>query len=232
MPKLKPETLEARREHILDAAELCFARAGFHRTTTADICREAGISAGALYGHFESKEDLIAGIVARDRARLTEQFAELSTAPDLAAAISALGEYYALEDPHHKRVLNLEIAAEATRNPRIAEIFAACDRHVRDSLTEVIGAAIEDGRIRPEQDAATTALMLCLIGEGLFMRRAFDPSFDAGAIMPSVMNTISRLLNPVDPQTGRNALPGTAEPDEEHQTISKPVNRLETEKTS
>ena len=61
MPKLKPETLEARRGHILDSAELCFARSGFHRCTMADICTEAGISPGALYVHFESKEALIAG---------------------------------------------------------------------------------------------------------------------------------------------------------------------------
>ena len=43
MPKLKPSTQAARREHILDAAERCFARSGFHRTTMQDICREANI---------------------------------------------------------------------------------------------------------------------------------------------------------------------------------------------
>ena len=54
MPKLKPETQLARREHILDAAERCFAKAGFHRTTMQDICKTADVSAGALYVHFDS----------------------------------------------------------------------------------------------------------------------------------------------------------------------------------
>ncbi len=49
MPRLKPETQAHRREQILDAAERCFARAGFHRTTMQDICKEASVSPGALY---------------------------------------------------------------------------------------------------------------------------------------------------------------------------------------
>ena len=59
MPRLKPDTQKARHEHILDSAELCFARTGFHRATIQDICREAGVSLGALYVYFASKEDLV-----------------------------------------------------------------------------------------------------------------------------------------------------------------------------
>ena len=78
MPKLKPDTQRARREHILEAAELCFARAGFHRTTMQDICKEAAVSPGALYVYFDSKEALIAGICERERAEFAENFASLA----------------------------------------------------------------------------------------------------------------------------------------------------------
>ena len=44
MPKLKPDTQRARREHILDAALTCFARGGFHATTMQAICHEADVS--------------------------------------------------------------------------------------------------------------------------------------------------------------------------------------------
>ena len=77
MPKLKPDTQRARREHILDAAEQCFARAGFHATTMQDICKEAAVSPGALYVYFGSKEDLIAGLCERDRAELAERLDRL-----------------------------------------------------------------------------------------------------------------------------------------------------------
>ncbi len=59
MPKLAPKTQQARREHILDAAERCFITKGFHPSTMDDICREAHVSSGALYTYFVSKEDLI-----------------------------------------------------------------------------------------------------------------------------------------------------------------------------
>ncbi|MCH9808116.1 MAG: TetR/AcrR family transcriptional regulator [Alphaproteobacteria bacterium] len=204
MPKLKPETLEARREHILDAAELCFARSGFHRCTMADIFTAAGISAGALYVHFESKEALIAGIVERDRARLAEQFAELSFATDLAAALTGLGEYYAVEQPQHKRVLNLEIAAESTRNEKIAEICLACDRQVTEGLADLIERAQQDGRAAADVDPQQLAQMLCVIGEGLFWRRAVDPQFDAKALMPTVMAAVAALINPTPQHPAAN----------------------------
>ena len=80
MPKLKPDTQRARREHILDAAEHCFANSGFHRCTMQDICREAGVSPGALYVYFSSKEALIAGIAERDRADFAARFDALAGA--------------------------------------------------------------------------------------------------------------------------------------------------------
>ena len=102
MPKLKPDIQRARRDHILDAAEQCFGRAGFHRTTMHDICSEAGVSPGALYVYFDSKEALIAGISERDRAEFAERFAKLAAAPDFLEALAALGEQYFLEEPAHK----------------------------------------------------------------------------------------------------------------------------------
>lgn len=215
MPKLKPETWAARREHILDTAEKCFARSGFHRCTTAEICKEAGISAGALYVHFGSKEDLISGIVSRDRERITQQLGQLGDASDLAAALTALGRHYAVEEPQYKRILNLEIAAEATRNEVIAGLVRAADQFVIDGLTELIGKASSEGRIEPAQSAHDTAMMLCVIGEGLFWRRAVDPTFDGAQLMPAVMSAVVDLLKPTDAagdlpgQTART--PGTVE---------------------
>lgn len=196
MPKLKPDTQRARREHILDAAERCFARAGFHRCTMHDICKEAGISPGALYVYFSSKEALIAGITERDRHKLAGELGDLSKSPDLLAALGRLGQHYAVEEPHHKRVLCMEIAVESTRNEAVGEIFRSVDNFVLDSFEALFARAKAEGRITPRHDTRTVAQVLALLGDGLFWRRAIDPSFDARTIMPVVMELVGTLLNP------------------------------------
>lgn len=199
MPRLKPDTREARREHILDAAEVCFARSGFHRTTMRDICLEAAISPGALYLHFDSKEKLIAGITGRDRVKLAGELAEVAKAPDLVAALARLGEHYTVEQPHHKRVLFVEIGAESTRNTAVGEIFRAVDKDCCASFESLFHRAAEEGRIAPRFEVAQIAQVLALIGDGLFWRRAVDPTFDAKQVLPIITALVGMIINPVEP---------------------------------
>ena len=149
MPKLKPNVQRARSEHILDAAEQCFGRAGFHRTTMHDICKEAGVSPGALYVYFDSKEALIAGISERDRQEFAERFDALAAAPDFLEALRALGEQYFLEEPAHSHRMCIEIGLESTRNPRIGEIFQRIDRYIADSFEKLFAETAGRGPHRP-----------------------------------------------------------------------------------
>jgi AcrR family transcriptional regulator len=69
MPKVSQNHLEARRQQILDAAIECFSRQGFHPTTMQDIIKESGLSSGAIYTYFASKEALIEAIADRRHAK-------------------------------------------------------------------------------------------------------------------------------------------------------------------
>ncbi|HEY7669729.1 MAG TPA: TetR/AcrR family transcriptional regulator [Hyphomicrobium sp.] len=196
MPKLKPATQRARREHILDAAEVCFARSGFHGTTMQDICKEALISPGALYVYFASKEELIAGLAERDRAEFQERFAELSQAPDFMKALGALGERYFVEEPAHKRTMCLEIGLESTRNAKVGDIYRAVDRYVAESFEKLFARLAAEGRIAPDMDVPTVAKVFSVLGDGLFMRRALDPDFEPDVVIPAVMKLVEKLLGP------------------------------------
>jgi TetR/AcrR family transcriptional regulator, repressor for uid operon len=199
VPKLKPATQIARRAHILDVAERCFAGAGFHRTTMLDICLAANVSAGALYGYFASKEELIAGICERDRAKLATELADLAEAPDLIHALGRLAEHYAVEEPLHKRILCIEMGLESTRNPAIATIFRSVDQFVIDSFEKLFDRARDEGRIAPSLDSATLARVVATMGDGMFWRRAVDPDHDAERMIGVLLAIITSLLNPVQP---------------------------------
>ncbi len=199
MPKLKPATQVARREHILDAAEHCFARQGFHRTTMQDICREAAISAGALYVYYASKEDLIAGIVERDRHKLSAQFAALAAAPDLMQAMTALGQHYFIDEPQYKRILHIEIGAESTRNPEVGSAFQTTDQYCTARFAELFERAKAEGKIAPILDIASIAQVMSVIGDGMFWRRAVDPHFDARSAFATIVGILTNLLNPTPP---------------------------------
>jgi AcrR family transcriptional regulator len=209
MPKLKPDIQRARREHILEAAELCFARTGFHRTTMQDICKEAGVSPGALYVYFDSKEALIAGICERERAEFAENFASLAAAPDFLGTLAAMGEEYFVNQPAHKRLMCVEIGLESTRNPRVAEIFRRFDSEINESFLKLFQQLKDEGRIAPALDIPGVARAFAVICDGMFWQRAIDPAFDAKVVMPTVLQLIAQLLNPVTgPVTGALPEPG------------------------
>lgn len=68
----RPDVSEERRSQILDAAVAVFARLGFHQARMDDIVQEAGLSKGALYWYFKSKDEIVMAILSslfeRERA--------------------------------------------------------------------------------------------------------------------------------------------------------------------
>ncbi|MBM7805402.1 AcrR family transcriptional regulator [Geodermatophilus bullaregiensis] len=63
MPRVSDDHLAARRRQVLDAALRCFERDGFHATSVRDVVRESGLSAGAVYSYFPSKDALVVAVV-------------------------------------------------------------------------------------------------------------------------------------------------------------------------
>jgi AcrR family transcriptional regulator len=196
VPKLKPDTQRARREHILDAALSSFARGGFHATTMQTICREAQVSPGALYVYFDSKEALIAGLCERDRAEFAERFAMLAKAPDFLGALRRLGEHYLVKESVEKQRFVVEMGVEATRNPRIAEIFMSVDKYCNDSFEALFRRLQDEGRIAPRVDIPTLVKVFNVFGDGMFWRRAIDPTADIATVLPVIIDLIGGLLHP------------------------------------
>jgi TetR/AcrR family transcriptional repressor of uid operon len=206
MPKLTKDQQEERRARILDAAERCFARAGFRGATMQDICREAGVSPGALYTWFDSKEAIVGGIVARNRDEVLANFAPMAEAGDFIEGMSATLAQCVLNQPREKSVLCLEVAAEATRNPAVAETMARFDESVSASLAQIIERAISAGQIDPVLPVRDLVASMNALAEGLFWRRAVDPHFDGEAVGRALVSMVASVLRPRAPAAGAPSL--------------------------
>jgi TetR/AcrR family transcriptional repressor of uid operon len=184
---VEDEAQADRRSRILDAAERCFVRAGFHRTTMQDVAAEARMSPGNLYRYFASKDSMVAGLAERDRADVGRDFAQLIGVEDFMGSFAALARKHFEEEPREKAILCLEIWAEATRNATFAEMTRAFDCDIVGRMTALFTEAQRRGAIDHRVDAEALAVVVATLANGLFVRRAVAPGFDAEREVANVM---------------------------------------------
>lgn len=197
MRKVDPERREAKRRQILEAAMGCFARRGFHATTTAEICAAAGMSPGNLFHYFPTKDAIVAAIAEEDRRETAALFAAFAEAEDAVEAVQDVAEAALAQfaDEAYAR-LSLEIAAEAMRNPAVAAPFAANDAEAKAALVALLGRGVERGQIDPGLDLDRAAAWLIALLDGAIGRAVMDPSFDAEGHAPTLRLLIARFLRP------------------------------------
>jgi AcrR family transcriptional regulator len=195
-----------RRSEILDAARRCFARTGFHQTSMQQICTEAGMSPGNLYRYFPSKEAIIAGITERDRAEVGMQLADAQFTTDFFATFEALARHHFVERTEDDVALCAEMMSESRRNPAISKIMNEFDTEVRERLVTMLRGAQERGDISREADIGAAVEMLLVIADGVWLRRAVDPTFDAGAVLPMFFDITKYML--LDRGKGRSGESG------------------------
>jgi AcrR family transcriptional regulator len=182
MPRVSEAHVTARREQILDAARRCFARKGFHQTTTDDICREAEISPGSLYGYFGSKEEIIRAMGEEHRRAYRPFLDNLANRDDRLKAIHELA-YYAysqLEKPDAPEIfaLDIELYAEALRNDEIRDLMRGSLEEYRAAMAAAVRNAQRRGEISESLDPDSVAQVGLSFFLGFVLQKALDPDLD------------------------------------------------------
>ncbi|MFD1703244.1 TetR/AcrR family transcriptional regulator [Methylopila henanensis] len=163
------------RRRILDAAVTCFAQGGFHATGMQAICAEAGMSPGALYRYFPSKEAIIEAIVERDRAEAPAMLAPLLEADDVVGALVQAGRNFLTGNLQTGGMpIFIELCAEAARNPQVNAITQRCEGEIHDLLVRVIQRGQTLGQIDPALDAAAAVRLLSSLADGLLLRMGLE----------------------------------------------------------
>lgn len=191
----RPKDLHAeRRAQILTAAQACFVRSGFHRTTMQDVAKEAGMSPGNLYRYFESKDAIVAGLARADQERIAEDFAAAASNPDFLPAFAELGRKYLIDEPRDTAVMALEIWAESTRNEVIAAVLHGIVEEVRSGMASVLEAARKRGSIPASLDIDRAVRFLLAVSDGMMKRRALAPNFEGERELETMLAVLGAVL--------------------------------------
>lgn len=183
MPRVSDEHRERRRTQILEAARRCFIRQGFHQTSMSDIFAEAGLSAGAVYGYFKGKDELIAAIAEQAVGgiiRLIEPIATREPAPTVdefvRLGLRATNEFAFGEDGVAR--LAPQVWAEAARDPALAAVLAEKYNVILGLLTDLVVAEQKVGRVAPDGDPEDVAKVLVSTIMGYILQRLLIGNVD------------------------------------------------------
>ena len=151
----------SRKEAFLNIAIAEFAAKGLRGTSINALAKKAGISIGALYSYFPSKDDLFLSIVERGRALLADALGDIdSEAPFLEtfASLVRKARDYALSNPD----LNLIYLDATTQGLRhlAARLSSSLETLTVDLYYDALTAAIRRGEIRADLDIGATAFCL------------------------------------------------------------------------
>ncbi|HET6624418.1 MAG TPA: helix-turn-helix domain-containing protein [Gaiellaceae bacterium] len=179
MPKISEERKAERREQILEGARRSFAEHGYEGATVARLEAEIGLSRGAIFNYFGSKEDLFVELAVQDTARLSDVWVNQG----LEAVVRGVLEI----DPAW-----LGVYLELVRRVRTDQDFRRRIEERQEAVVPVNRARIEDaqrtGEFRDDLEARELGLFVNLVLNGMALLRATGDE-------PPPVDLVVRLLD-------------------------------------
>jgi AcrR family transcriptional regulator len=169
VPRLSEAEKDVRRRRVLDGARRCFARHGYEGATVARLEQEIGLSRGAIFNWFPSKQELFLALAAEDNARLHDLFAE--------GGFEAVMEAVTEHEPDWLAVY-LDFGRRLKADAGLRERWSAiAPPEARDRTRAWIEHAQATGELRSDVSADEIAKFLGVVVDGVATERAFgfDP---------------------------------------------------------
>jgi AcrR family transcriptional regulator len=161
------DTLEATtRERILASATRLFAEKGFDGASMPAIAKASGITAGAIYKHFEGKGELLYEVVTRSFLS-SPLFAHSSERGNDATALAHLAAAYTEPALKLVRQLSIEVHSAAARDDKVRQVLTKWDRLIMGQISASIASAQKAGKLDPTLDPDQVARAFCILIMGL-----------------------------------------------------------------
>ena len=171
-PNARAAAKEATHERIVSVAARAIRRSGYDGTGVADIMKEAGLTHGAFYAHFTSREAMLAEAAGRACAESAAAAANVvaGVPPNMALA-SMLNAYLSREHVEHAE-MGCPLAALGSETPRqAAEVRRVATRHIKEMIDLVARQSPDWGQPGAHERALVT--VATMVG-ALLLARAVD----------------------------------------------------------
>jgi len=188
MPKISDERRAERLEQILEGARRCFAQNGYEGATVAKLEREIGLSRGAIFNYFPSKEGLFVELAVRDSARMSEIWVEHG----LEAVVREVMEL----DPAWLSVY-LELFRRVRNDDDFRERIESRQKEIAPANRARIEEAQRSGEFRDDLGPREIGIFVNLVLNGLALMRA------GGEELPSTDLVLSLLRDAIGPDRAR-----------------------------
>ena len=184
---------EETRQRILESAVSCFSESGYDKTGVAKICRTAGISKGAFYHHFATKQALFLELLNHWLEGLDAEIlrirAEASDVPTALTRIAAMVRQV-FEIGQGKLPMFLAFLNQAAHDKAIWSATISHYRRYQSIFAEIIKGGVEEGSIA-DIDPDTAAKTLVSLGVGLVLQGTLDSdSTDWGMVTEDGVNLL------------------------------------------
>jgi TetR/AcrR family transcriptional repressor of nem operon len=185
MARYSTEHKAATRRRMIESAGRRFKEDGFDGAGIATLVADAGLTNGAFYGHFASKDDLIASVVAQ---QLADQVAVVDALSDLEAVVDYLRDYLS---PSHR-----DDRAGGCPSAALLDEVGRCDISVREAYTEGSLALIEaiTRRLAGDPERMTEqaiGLFTLLVGSIQLARAVTDPDLSDRILAAAFSNAMT-----------------------------------------
>lgn len=167
---------EETRTSILEAALRRFALAGYNAASVDDICAEAGVSKGAFYHHFPSKQAVFLALLEGWLKTIDSGLESMrrATVPETFVAMThLLPTLFAAAD--ERLPMFLEFWLQASRDEKIWQATIAPYRHYQEYFARLVADGIAEGSLKPETDPQAAGQVILSLAVGLFLQGVIDP---------------------------------------------------------
>lgn len=195
MRTVDPAKHQARKQHIVDTATVLFATKGFERTTTAEICKAAGMSAGNLFHYFPNKRAIFLAVFEGDRDGKAERLVQAQSDEDPWRALLEVVDLLAapaaepLAPP-----LVMEAMVQAYRDPELEAVLSRSNAEEHAAVAALIRKAAATGQIDPGLDPDGAASWVTAMIASLYTGAAGDPAFKPAEQLPTLRLILRRFL--------------------------------------